>query len=130
VLDFRNGQQHATALGYEPSLQPLIEFIEYREEKTGVADKGIKRLSGLGVNFRTELNVGEYWADLFASWVLNDFDTNANMNTTGPLSCPEENPDCNRKDANDGRVWKNYIDPYMINVATDLALQWMSDNGY
>ena len=58
--------------------------------------------SGFGVNLRTASNAYEIWADMFASWVINEF--------------PHETNGIN------GEIYKNFIGPFMRNELTNMAI--------
>ena len=62
--------------------------------------------AGLGIYVRSENTLAEAWADVFASWALDEF--------RGPA----------------GRVWENYMEPYMRDFSSDLAIRLFDARAY
>ena len=127
ILDMRTpgSNVHTEAVQHAEALRSLVRFVWHREGNSynhgeNVNPGSLGTFSGLGVNHRSSTSYDEFWADLFASWAVNSFDANKGRVTVAP------DGDLDQQQANNGLVWKEYVDSYMVGVCTNFAIRWMA----
>jgi RHS repeat-associated protein len=105
ILDQRVPNRYSGTMNRTASLSRAIANIQDQEyypknDKDQKEKETIGRLSGLGVNQRSGTDVGEIWADLFASWAYNSY-----------------------ADQRFAPAWRAFVDSLMSEVATTNAVE-------
>lgn len=124
VLDYHDiGESalktHYRESGEESEFRKVFSNIKEREAGA-TGDYGITTQSGLGVNYRSSVDenlvYSEVFADLFASWVVNEF-----YNALGPkqvVNGVETQPILTVN----GKAWKEFMNPFMTMIADMAAI--------